>query len=141
MKLQMLFFGLMTTLMIIMTGCSNGIENEEKILEIQKRVGNENKFEDINKVTDSKQVLKVKEILNETDWEHAKVDMARPPDYQFIFQYKNPKIAAKAVGYELWASPNSDKVEIATDADQYAQLSKENSAIVYDIITGDKLGK
>jgi len=137
----MLFFGLITTFIIIVTGCSNEIVNEEKIIKIQKRVGNENKFEDFRKVTDSKQVIKVKDILHETDWENAKVDMARPPDYRFTFQYKNSEIKAKAVGYELWVSPNKDKIEIVKGTNQYAQLSKENSAKLYEIITGDKLGK
>jgi CO dehydrogenase nickel-insertion accessory protein CooC1 len=141
-KLRKLFFFLITTFIIIVTGCSNdGIEKEEKIIKIQKRVGDENNFEDIRIVTNSKQVQKVNEILNNTDWEDAKVNMVRPPDYRFIFQYKNSEIEAKAVGHELWVSPNNNTVEIVKETHQYAQLSKENSAILYEILTGDKFKK
>ncbi|WP_230130182.1 hypothetical protein [Bacillus sp. CECT 9360] len=141
MNLQRLFFGLITIFLIIVTGCSNGIESEEQLIEVQKRVRDQNNFEDFKKVTDREQVLKVKEILNETDWEDAKVSMSRPPDYQFVFQFKNPEIEAKSVLHKVWISPNKDKLEIVQGDNQYAQLTKENSTILFEIITGDKLAE
>ena len=38
--------------------------------------------------------------------------MARPADYHFVFQFKNPKIEAKATLYQIWVIPNKDKIEI-----------------------------
>jgi hypothetical protein len=131
---------LITTFLIIITGCSNGIEKEEQIIEVQKRVGNENKYEDFRKITDPKQVLKVKEILNKTKWENEKVNMSRPPDYQFVFLFKNPDIIQeKVVLHSVWISPNKDKLEIVQGDNQYAQLTEENSANLFEIITGGKL--
>ncbi len=141
MRLHKLFFCLIATFLIILTGCSNKIENEEQKIAVSKRVGNENKYEGFRGINDSKQVLKVKEILSETDWQNAKVDMSRPADYLFVFKFINPEIKAKAVLYRIWISPNKDKLEIVKGESQYAHLTKENSAILFKIITGDELVK
>lgn len=37
--------------------------------------------------------------------------------------------------------PNKDKLEVVRGNDEYAQLTKENSAILFEIITGDKIGE
>ena len=104
------------------------------------RVGDENKYEDFKEITDHEQVQKVKEILNDIDWENGVVNMARPADYRFIFQFKNPEIEAKAVLYELWISPNKDKVELVIDAEsKYVQLDTGKSAELFEILTGGKL--
>lgn len=141
MKFRRIFLGFITIFLIIVTGCSNGIDNEAQVIEVQKRVGDVNEFEDFRRIIDNDKVQKVKEILRKTDWENAKVNMSRPPDYQFIFQYKDPNIDAKAVLYTVWISPNKDKLEIIRGDDQYRQLSKEQSAIMFEIITGDKLSE
>lgn len=67
--------------------------------------------------------------------------MSRPPDYQFVFQFKNPNIEVKAVLFRVWISPNKEKLEIVQGDNQYAQLTKEQSAIMFEIITGDKIAK
>ena len=125
---------------IFIVGCSNTLENEEQNIEVQKRIGDEYNYEDFKEITNSEKVKKVKEILNDIHWENAKVDMTRPADYRFGFEYENPNIEAKAVLYELWISPNKDKVELVIDAEsKYAQLDKNKSAILFEIITGEKL--
>ena len=87
---------------IFIAGCSNSIVNEEKIIKAEKRIGDDdNKYEDFKEITNNEQVQKVKAILDDINWEKAKVDMVRPPDYRFGFQFKNPKIEAKATSYEL----------------------------------------
>ncbi|MEK4130305.1 hypothetical protein NYE67_11520 [Solibacillus sp. FSL W8-0474] len=127
---------------IFLVGCSNVIENEEEYIKVQKRIGDENKYEDFKEITDNGQVQKAKDILNNIDWEKSKVNMTHPADYRFIFQYKNPKIEAKAVSYELWISPNKDKVELVIDADmKYIQLDTGKSAELFEIITGEKLSE
>ncbi|MER2058030.1 MAG: hypothetical protein ABTA16_04350 [Niallia sp.] len=136
-KLLIVFCGIIS---IFIVGCSNTLENEEQNIEVQKRIGDEYNYEDFKEITNSEKVKKVKEILNDIHWENAKVDMARPADYKFGFQYENPNIEAKAVLYELWISPNKDKVELVIDAEsKYAQLDKNKSALLFEIITGEKL--
>ncbi|MFS0639163.1 hypothetical protein AB1K84_25145 [Mesobacillus foraminis] len=140
MKIQKLFLVLVALFLFLITGCVNGVENEEQKIEVQKRVGEENKYEDFNEVTDNKIVQKVKKILDDVDWEIAKVDMARLADYRFVFQFKNPEIESKAVLYELWVSPSKDKVEIVIDAEsKYTQLNEKDSAVLFGILTGEDL--
>ena len=84
----------------------------------------------------------MKDILDDIDWENAKVNMARPADYRFIFQFINPEIKAKAVLYELWVSPNKDKVELVINAEsKYVQLDTAKSAELFEILTGGKLSE
>lgn len=133
-------FAFIGIISIFIVGCSNVINTEEQYVEVQKRIGDENKYEDFREITDNEQVQKVKDILNDIDWENAKVDMAQPADYRFIFQFENPEIEAKAVSYELWISPNKDKVELVIDAEsKYIQLDKSKSAELFEILTGGKL--
>lgn len=135
---QNLFVSL-TMILFVITGCSSGIENEEQSIEVQKRIGDENKYEDFKEITDNKKVQKVKSILDKADWENAKVDMVRPADYRFGFQFKNPEIEAKAVLYEIWISPNIDKVEVVKGDNEYVQLNEENSTVLFEILTGERL--
>jgi hypothetical protein len=117
------------------TGCLDGMKNEEQFIKVYKSVGDENKYEDYKKIT-TKNVQKVKDILKDSDWKNAKVSMVRPPDYRFVFQFKNPEIEAKAVLYELWISPNKDQVELVIDAQsKYVQLDKKTSAELIEILT------
>lgn len=129
---------------ILIAGCSNSLEIEEKNIEVQKLISDEYEFEDSKeiKITNNEKIKKVKEILDDIDWENAKVDMVRPADYRFSFQSKNPEIEAKAALYELWISPNKDRVELVIDAEsKYIQLDKNQSAELFEILTGEKLSK
>ncbi|PFO67561.1 hypothetical protein COJ86_21140 [Bacillus cereus] len=122
----------------IITGCSNVIENEDQRIEVQKRIG-DNEYEDLKVVTDNNEVLQVKEILHGTTFENKKVEMSRPADYHFIFQFKNPKIEAKAVLYQIWVSADKEKLEIKSGDNQYALLEGEHAATLFQIVTGEKL--
>lgn len=139
MKFTKILFVLVSMILFGMTGCSSETEQDGLYVEVQKRIDNENKYEDFKEITDHKQVQKVKAILDEADWKKAKVDMVRPADYRFGFQFKNPKIQAKAVLYEIWISPNKDKVELVKGDNEYVQLNEENSAVIFEILTGEKL--
>lgn len=123
----------------IVTGCSNILGNEDQRIEVQKRVGDD--YEDLNVVTDNNQVLQVKKILNEIHFENKKAEMSRSADYHFVFQFKNPKIEAKAVLYQIWISPNKDKVEVMAGDNRYAQLEGKNAATLFWIVTGEKLAE
>lgn len=125
---------------ILITGCSNLIGNEEQNIKVQKRVVDVNNYEDFKVITNKEKVQKVRELLDNIDWEHTKVDMVRPADYRFIFQFKNPDINGKAVLYELWISPNKDKVELTVNAEsKFVQLDKNHSEELYEILIGGKL--
>jgi hypothetical protein len=142
MNIQKLFLVLVAMFLFIVTGCVNAIENEGQKIEVQKRIGDENKYEDYKEITNNEQVQEVKKILGNVDWETKKVDMARPADYRFIFQFKNPEIEAKAVLYELWISPNKNKVELVIDAEsKYLLLNEEDSAVLFEILTREKLSE
>ncbi|PDY40489.1 hypothetical protein COO17_16765 [Bacillus wiedmannii] len=124
----------------IITGCSNILGNEEQRIEVQKHIG-DNEYEDLKVVTDNNEVLQVKKILNDTNFENKKVEMSRPADYHFIFQFKNPKIVAKAVSYQIWVSANKEKIEIKTGDNRYAQLEGKYAATLFRIVTGEKLAE
>lgn len=126
---------------IVLTESSNGIDTEDQYIKVQKHVGNENKFEELRKITGRNQILKVKEILNEPKWVYAIRDTLQLPDYQFVFQPKNPKIKAEAVLHRVWITPDKDRLVIVRGENQYAQLTKEQSEVLFEILTGDKLTK
>ncbi|HDR4511741.1 hypothetical protein J8Y17_15795 [Bacillus cereus] len=125
---------------LIVTGCSNILGNEDQRIEVQKNIG-DNKYEDLKVVTDNKQVQQVKKILNDAHFENKKVQISRPADYHFVFQFKNSKIEAKAVLYQIWISPNKDIVEIILGGNRYAQLEEKNAATLFRIVTGEKLAE
>ncbi|MDA1679690.1 MULTISPECIES: hypothetical protein [unclassified Bacillus cereus group] len=124
----------------IITGCSNVLENEDQRIEVQKRIG-ANEYEDLKVVTDNNEVLQVKKILQDTTFENKKVEMSRPPDYQFVFQFKNPKIEAKAVLYQIWVSANKEKLEIKAGDNRYALLEGKHATTLFQIVTGEKLAE
>ncbi|MGN4447596.1 hypothetical protein ACTFOB_22200 [Bacillus cereus group sp. MYBK79-1] len=136
-NLSLVFIGIC---ILIITGCSNVVGNEGQRIEVQKNIG-DNEYKDFKVVTDNNEVMQVKKILNDTSFENKKVEMSRPPDYHFIFQFKNPKIEAKAVLYQIWVSPNKDKVEIISGDNRYAQLEEKNAATLFQIVTGEKLAE
>ncbi|MGW5982379.1 hypothetical protein ACWFOP_18415 [Bacillus mycoides] len=113
-------------------------QRKDQRIEVQKRVGDDN-YEDLKVVTDNNQVLQVKKILNDIHFENKKSEMSRLADYHFVFQFKNPKIEAKAVLYQIWISPNKDKVEVMAGDNRYAQLEGKNAATLFEIVTGEKL--
>ena len=127
---------------ILITGCSNPLKNEEQYIKVQKRLGDEANYEDFQEITNTDQVQQVKEIVGDINWENAVVNMVRPPDYRFMFQYKNPELEAKAVLYELWINQNSDKVELVIDAEmKYSQLDNKQSAELFELLTGEKIAE
>ncbi|QWH38148.1 hypothetical protein EXW53_15260 [Bacillus mycoides] len=136
-KLTLVFIAIC---IFIVTGCSNILGNEDQRIEVQKRVGDD-KYEDLKIVTDNNQVLQVKKILNDIHFENQKAEMSRSADYHFVFQFKNPKIEAKAVLYQIWISPNKDKVEVMAGDNRYAQLEGKNAATLFWIVTGEKLAE
>lgn len=143
-KYLIVFIGIFS---IIIAGCSNestnessnGVKIERTEIIVQKRVGEENKYEQHNKITDNATVINVMDILSNISWENAKVDMVHPPDYKFNFENKDEQSKSNKL-YDLWISPNKDKIELVIERkSKYAQLDKDNSAELFEILTGVKL--
>lgn len=59
--------------------------------------------------------------------------MARPADYRFVFEYKDPWIEAKPVLYEIWVTPNQKQVELVKGDFNYVKFSEDNSSIFFQI--------
>ena len=137
MKFRNLSLVIISICILIIIGCSNKLGNEDQTIKVQKHT--DDKYEDLKVVTDNKQVQQVKKILNDTHFENKKVEMALPADYHFVFQFKNPKIEAKATLYQIWVIPNKDKIEIIAGDSQYVQLEGNNAATLFQIVTGEKL--
>ncbi|EMN7727675.1 MULTISPECIES: hypothetical protein [Bacillus] len=140
MQMRNLYLVFSVICLFVVTSCSNNIGNHDQTIEVQKHAG-DNHYEDLKVITDKNKVLQVKKILNDTNFENKKVEMSRSADYQFVFQFKNPKIEAKAVVYQMWISPNKDKVEIKAEDNQYAQLAEKDTAAFMKIVTGEKLAE
>ncbi|MBW3112327.1 hypothetical protein KYJ26_10825 [Bacillus sp. MCCB 382] len=122
---------------LLLSACSGDKQN----IAVEKRIGDENKYEDFTKVTDTKQVEEVRAILADTHWTEAQVDFIRPPDYQFIYEFKKPDIEAKPELYKMWISPKKDSLEVIQGEFDYAQLPTKESARLFEILTGESLGE
>lgn len=129
----------MSVFIFFISGCSNGIEPEGGEILVQKRIGEENKYEDFRSITNNRTVQQAKDIIEKSRWENAEVSMAYPPHYKF--QFKGEKEQSTQI-YDLWISPNNDKVELVIEGGgKYIQLSKVKSAKLFEIISGEELSE
>lgn len=135
MKKIILFFSLVGVLLVT-SGCLNEMVGQK--ITVQKRTGEENIFEDYKEVNQRKQVKKAIDIVKNANWENEKALMVRYADYQFQFPFKNSS-ENKIASYLLWVSPNGENLEIVTDSDKYVKLTKQDSAKLYEILTGEEL--
>lgn len=136
-KYLIVFVGLFS---IFIVGCSNDIENYGDSVIVQKRDGEDDKYDQHKEITEKEVVQKVIDILDSISWRNTKVDMAHPPNYKFYFEYKNEKTQANKFIYDLWISPDNEKIEIAIDSEgKYVQLDKKKSAELFEILTDEKL--
>ncbi|MFC0561911.1 hypothetical protein [Halalkalibacter alkalisediminis] len=146
MKYEKFLFLLLVFLSLTVTACSNEpkvdvtpeVENKDMKIVVQKRIENQNDYENFREITQKVQVQKVKEIINGAVWETAEVEMAEPPHYKFRFRDLSPEEAGL---YEVWISPKNDKLEIVSRNKGYTQLTKENSSLLFEILTGEKMSE
>ncbi|MBM6616681.1 hypothetical protein [Bacillus suaedaesalsae] len=120
-----------------LAGCSsvNDLENEEQYIKIEKRVSDEGQYVDFNEIHSLEEVQELKNILAHADWEQAKMEMTHPPDYQFVFLFKNPTIDSKIILHKVWVS-SQNQITLSTEVNQFSRLSKENSARFLELLTG-----
>ncbi|NIK13003.1 hypothetical protein [Alkalibacillus almallahensis] len=119
-------------LLMLIAGCSNGIEIEGDKILVQKRVGEENKYEYFKEITEKETVQTAKDILESASWENKEVSMAYPPHYKFSFEGNNEQ---SELIYHLWISPNKDMVELVIEGGKYVQLGKSESEKLFKTIT------
>lgn len=124
--------------MLVTAGCLNEMVGQK--ITVQKRTGKENIFEEFKEVNQSKRVEKAIDLVKNANWEDKKVEMTRYADYQFQFPFKNSS-ENKIASYSLWVIQNGENVEIVTDSDKYVKLTKQDSANLYEILTGEELIK
>ncbi|WP_342443472.1 hypothetical protein MHB65_10915 [Lysinibacillus sp. FSL K6-0075] len=137
MKKIILLFSLLAVLLVT-AGCLNEMVGQK--ITVQKRTGKENIFEEFKEVNQSKRVEKAIDLVKNANWEDKKVEMTRYADYQFQFPFKNSS-ENKIASYSLWVIQNGENVEIVTDSDKYVKLTKQDSANLYEILTGEELIK
>lgn len=135
MRITLYFITFIVIISLFIMGCSNATEDEVQNIEgqkieVQKRVGDENKYEVFKDITYYEDVEKVKEILDMIDWENAKVEMVRPPDYRFSF----PTLEAKGLAYSLWISSNATVEIIIYEEHKYSQLDEIKSTELIEIL-------
>ena len=125
---------LISVFIITIFGCSNQVKNanvipDVKTLEILKNDGTDN-YKQLKKISDTETINKVLSVLRNADWENAKVSMSRPPD----FKINNL--------YDIWISPEKNRLEVVIEGEsKYVILSKKDSQVLYEIITGEKLSE
>lgn len=138
MKTNKILIIFISILLFLMVGCTNGIKNEGNKIIVEKRVGEEDKYEHYTDITDSEEVKKTKDILGNIPWKNAEVNMISPPHYKFYFEDANEKTSE--IVYELWISPDKGRIELVVDsASKYVHLNKEMSAVLFKVITGKYL--
>ena len=86
MKTNKIFILFISMFLVLLVGCSNGTKIAGDKIVVKKHVGKTDKYEYYNKIKDSKEVQKVKDILDRISWENAKVSMVSPPHYKFHFE-------------------------------------------------------
>lgn len=113
----------------------NSIEEIIEHFEAIKRYQEKNQYKHTVDMNDNKQVEQIKAILNNIEWENAKVEMLTPPDYKFKLKTNNEVIV-----YDLWISPTKDKIELIIPYDsKYAEVDQKTSAELFEMLTGNKL--
>lgn len=136
-KGQRLVLLLCSVFLILISGCSETGHGQK--IRVEKRMGNENKYDLFNEISDTEKVSRIKDILEAAEWRKAEVLRSHPPDYQFIFEFLDPNIEVKAVLYRVWISPNKDILEVGIGDGEYTQLNEEDSAVFFEILTGEVL--
>lgn len=125
--------------LIFIAGCSKDINNKGNRIIVQKRVG-ENKYVQFKEINDVKKVLKIKNMLDNVDWENAQVSMVYPPNYKFHYENRNEQNKLNGLIYSLWISPGKNTVELVIEGEsKYGQLNKSKSVELFETITGERL--
>lgn len=142
--------------MILLTSCSKPtlnqikekestvipVENKENLLTEDQHNFNfhiskphEQTYSVYKKIENLETINSILNVLNQISWEEAEVDMTRQPDFKITVVNINPTAYFNPIIFDLWITPNKDKLEIIIEGrSKYQKLSKQDSAILLDII-------
>jgi hypothetical protein len=137
MLFRRLFLWIYAFSLLTITGCSIDETNDQQTLAL-RRLGEDHSYQDFREITNQEKVHKVRSVLKEASWEQAKVEMERPADYRFVFEYRNSHIEAKPVLYEIWISPNEKQVELVKGEFEYVHLNEKESTIFLEVTRVDE---
>jgi hypothetical protein len=143
-RIKKLFVGLVVIVLLTIMGCTKTEDQDthlyKRSIHVYKHSGDGDKYEEFRKLPDKEQVKKAKAVLDQAQWQETKVDMARPADYQFAFEFKNPQNTTKPGTYQVWITLDNSQLEVMSAGDKYTKITKEQSAILFEVLTGEKLG-
>lgn len=132
------FFFLVVSLAFLVPGCSSDEFNEKQVIEIQEYADLDGgEYMELENITETDQVQQVKKIVRDAKWEETLVNMGRPADYRFTFQFENADIEAKPVLHELWISASSEKAEMIRGDIKYSRLNEKDTAALIEVLTGN----
>ena len=121
-------------LMLFMVGCSNGIEEKGDTIIVEKRIGEEYKYERYKEVIESDEVIKIKEILEDIKWEEGVVDTVLPPEYKFYFEEGGTKTSDRV--YDIWANLDGNTSLLVIEGEsKFVQNNKNVTNQLFEIIT------
>lgn len=87
------------------------------------------------KIEDNETVKSVMGILLNVQWENAKVEMSRQPDYKFLTVNIDPTVSYEPVTYAIWLSPNKDTLEVIIEGNsKYGKVSKVNTKELLSVL-------
>lgn len=139
-KTYKIFTVFIAIFLVLVVGCSKEIKNDGNKIVVEKRVGEADKYEYFNEISDSEEVQTVKNILDKISWENMQVSMVRSSDYKFHFEDTLEEQKSNGLIYNLWISPYKKNVELVAEGKvKYIQLDMEKSAELFKIIIGKNL--
>lgn len=135
--------GWVVVMLLLIMGCENEGNQDthlyKRAIHVEKQVGDSGNYEQIRKVQEGKEVKRLKDALDQSEWQKEKIQMNRPPNYQFIFAFKNTQITDDPVQYKVWITPDHRQLEVVSGDSAYTKLPIEQSATVFEVLTGEKL--
>lgn len=123
-------------MIVSLVGCSNKKEEMKDYIKVEKRVGTSTDYEPLRKVVDEEKVQQILTISQKAQWESAKITTLEPANYQYYIANEDPKVSLKVVLYRVWNSKGNNKLMLARDNNEFAQLDEENSKLLYKLLVG-----
>lgn len=120
--------------MVFVVGCSNGIKEEGNKILVEKRVGEEDKYELYLEITSDEKIKNIKDILVDIKWEEGKVSTVLPPEYKFYFEEDDAKTTDRV--YSLWINGDADSSLLVLDNEsKFVQNDTKVTRELFNIIT------
>lgn len=110
-------------------------DSSKQIITIQKRIGDNENYEELKEVTEEKKVQKAYNLVKKANWRNAKIERSRYPDYTFQFKTDSNSSEGKIQSYSMWVNGEDHIISLFTDSNNHVQLTKKDSKTLFEIIT------